>query len=182
MKKIDSFILKKFQKSADFLQITFGITCFSLSRYLIIAWAAVDVFVHCLGISDTGVVISFSPFVIVPMLLCVLYIVYINQAEKECKRAPGCKNFLELKFQFARLMLVFMFTVSVVFFAFSSSAGGLKGFAEHYVRKFVFIVTTMWLFGLYFASCTPLPPQKSKLKKFVEKLTTVLSEIKTQPA
>lgn len=181
MKKMDVFILKKFQKMADFLQIVFGITCFSLGRYLIIAWAVVDVFVHCIEAGDRGIMVNISPFIVVPLILCVSQIFYINQAEQEHRKTPTCRNFLELRFEIIRLMLVFLFVTGIIDVIFNSPTSEPKEFAEHYVSKFSFIATTIWLLGLYFASCTPLPPQKSKLKKLMEKLATGLLESKTQP-
>jgi hypothetical protein len=182
MEKIDNFLLSKFQKFSDFIQITFGITSFTISRMILIIWGFMFILRNMIEFDENGIKIDPS-IISIPVVLLISFFIWseIAKAERENKNSPQFKNFLHVGNYFARCVsLVFMPIAITIFILSLKDISSLKGFGIYLYAKVSLWEIIAYFLLVYFISLTPKPPQKSKFKKLVERLTTLTPEIKTQ--
>ncbi len=182
MKKIDNFILKKFQALSNTVQVYVGVTCFTTGRLLLIVW-----YILCLVLAGIRTLIYHEYVLnIVFVLLGIMFVKFIwivsQVIERELETNKQFKNKLELGWLYARIMSV-VFLGNCLLFWIPNPRYSLQDLQFHMTTRSIDLfanITQLCFF--YFLSCTPLPPQKSKLKKFVEKMSAALSGVEPQLA
>jgi len=153
-----------FQPFQDWWQKLTGYTCFWLAK-----WCAVGVFVwHFLadmvGLQDGEVSFVFLVVWNVLMLFFVAFaFLFCELVDKEFARGRGYANEERVGTVSAilRKCTVLIVYVAVAAFPLAFAIGG--------VRNLYILFSLIFLLAfLYFSACTPLPPQKSKVRRWVE--------------
>lgn len=163
--KLDTKLLKIFQRISDWFQSLLGSNNFLLAKvflglsiFLILS-AGIQLFY-----TGIGIVIAFSIFIIVMyMLFTALTWSYIIDAELSCKNNPTLANPNVIRMQFVRIMEVILFVFCSTIFTYAII--GTPDGEIHTLLSMIFFllqITTHTL-SMYFASCTPKPPSGNKV-------------------
>jgi len=161
-----------FQNIQNRWQRLTGLTCFWLARFFSAIFAAgygIGAIIGAIGLDFVG-----RGFAIVSMLLVTTwnlsYISFLKKEEKKYlygdKAGVMNKRRIETTCVNLRTVLLFFVTLSSAFALHAGSAWSLA-FAVGYAAALLLV---------YFASCTPLPPQKSTMRKWWERIFAVLNE------
>ncbi len=163
--RLDAPVLAWFQRWADRLSDWFGVTCFQLSRWSLVAWALVSFSTDCAGGVRRG---SFPYFGIAMTFWCAWWMRnLVSSGESQTK--VGFLNPVADQIGWLRGILViiattFMFstTLRIVGLVPHNLEGLIEGWtetAENYY--FVALQAQNFVFAcvVYFASCTPKPPK-----------------------
>ncbi len=171
---MDTFLLKQFQKVTDFLQLTFGITCFTVSRILLITYQIFDFITISLKtdkreitIDTMGLIIEI--FIAIPFFFLFWYLV--SFFEKETRNSPQFKNSLEERFELPRKLSIFFLLMSIYYsLNHDQVISSTQEMWLIYLNKMRVWRDVFYFFFIYFISCTPKPPQKSKIQSLLEYL------------
>lgn len=164
--EIDVFLLEKiFQRISNFFQKVTGLTCFFLAKVSAIGtWSAMVVSIY--SIPDINLWLRiFLMICSVFYLLIVWFLIDLwDRREKELAEKEGVRNPAAIIW-FEVRVLSWLFLV-LLFIATTRQRDSQWYISFLYLRiSMAFVV----LYA-YFASCTPLPPCKSLIQKFIDLL------------
>ncbi len=166
MKKIDSFLMKKFQSVSDWTQDLAGITNFFIVKYIISSLLVANEvwYVTYKTLQGNSVFIYFGSIIV--MYLTTKLPSLVEKMENMVSSNPTFKNPMEIamaEFRYSRVLPIFTFmTIFNTTFWISF---------EFFLNNIIFNVCLMS--AIYFLCCTPKPPSKSKLKKLKEKIQSI---------
>ena len=183
LKKLDSYILKKFQSFTDWLEHSIGVSCFSFAKI-------------CLGLAMCSFIngvlydkklnhdgLFMLAFGII--MFAISYAIWrmIANAQKTTRANPVYKNKLEEKLYSERIvviaMLLFSLSIITILFALKNSVKGEEVNEYYSSMKFLILLAFASFFlvcTLYSMSCTPKPPRVSKLRKIVDGIRNLLHQ------
>lgn len=178
MEKIDAFFLKKAQKISDWIQDWFGVSNFFLARIFLLFFFVTALMLRIIEFI-TSKNDSWWVFITLMELLAVtLFYFIIKLAEEKCLSNPTFLNPYQIRLYLLRIMYL-IFTIFAIFLLFSPHDLDSKSedfvLSHMLIDKLALFRELFCLLLLFFASCTPKPPQKSKIKKFIESMSQVLS-------
>jgi hypothetical protein len=163
---IDVFLLEKvFQKISNFFQRTTGLTCFFLAKSaVLVTWSAMVISIFAIP----NINFLLRAFFIICSFIYILIIWALvsswDEREKILTARPNFMNPAAITFSPIRMLALFNFFLTLLFMRGEVWQPYL--ISSRYLKIcFVFIVIYC-----YFASCTPLPPGKSRIRKWIESL------------
>lgn len=163
---IDGWVLDRCEQFSHWFQQLTGVTCFWLGKLCAVAsfllYTLVAIQMLHSGFS------TFSQFICEELLALIfavaLFIICVLEESNFSRGSEFCNPLrVHAGFVFVRTIGVIN-TVLIAVLAFSLI---FLAIAELITVLVFFVQATMTL-GIYFASCTPLPPQKSKLREWLE--------------
>lgn len=184
---IDMRIINFFQKISDRLQDNVGIDSIMISKFLLVGFAVSGLF----GLSikyNIYTDANFPTFEIISIFICILYFGYeIRRIENQYMNSDFMNSFV-LRWSFFRPLNFILGLLSTI-----ECLGHIFFGVSMFTENEVYVTNTyraIWVIDevaftllLYFLSCTPKPPKKSKLQKFVEGLSSskkvVVAYVKT---
>jgi len=167
---IDDILLDKiFQRISNFFQRTTGLTCFFLAKIAIVAsWSAMVIWIFTLP--DLHYLLRILLAICSLIYLLIVWVHLNAYDEKEdalSSRVNVMNSSVITDFPIRMLAWFFLITTSI-----SSEGRQPYLISSRYLRIcLVFVVVY-----LYFASCTPLPPGKSRIRKWLESLGNMFSK------
>ncbi len=184
-KKLDALFLSKFQIFSDWVQNYFGINNFFIAKITyattITCYFIMIIFYYLAGIDVLGYFYIFSSifFIFIPW-------VFVYQAEKMNASYPAYKNFLEEYLFHERVFLTVMILLTLLSFPaeIHSLFDPSHVSKEQYKNLKGLFFDLAWIFifmFVYFGSCTPKPPTKSKIKKLKEEISEKINSIAQTP-
>ncbi len=161
---LDLLVLEKFERFADRFQIWTGKDCFFLAKSFLFLNMFLLLF-RAVFIDRVNIA-SFLALFFLIILIMYFYLVLIELSKNEAYES--LKNGLHNPFKVSGFFLRVGHLIFLIFFlAFSK-----------YASLFFFLFYIFLVAEVYFASCTPLPPRKSKLRRiFSKKKKISLSEL-----
>lgn len=172
MKKIDTFLLNKFQKIADFIQDWTGLHNFAVTYVLIGIW-----FIF----RSLGIYLDKSILVAVFSAIFLLWMVYNNNfGFKLWKKNPTFSNvFIStlfiprtvFRYVFIFVLLGLLGNLYKIFFQKPDDV--VKLLANIFYK----MSACLEFLILYFMSCTPKPPSQSKISKKILVFKSIVSEL-----
>jgi hypothetical protein len=173
LKKVDEKTLKFFQKISDWFQLWLGISNFALAKFLLIVSAfsflseSIERF-----FGNTWDFFNVLAICIAVILTLGIWI-EIDSSERSCRNNPVFSNPSVIKLSFWRLISLFGFTLAILAFIvyiltfvlnspLTKEKHAFLADVYHHLYKAVFFMS------VYFASCTPRPPSRSKIRKMIE--------------
>lgn len=176
--KLDDFLLDRFfQKTANWVQLNIGYDCFLLSRFCLSIYALtliVSSVMDPVTLTYTEARLPLAVFYFV-LLSSALYI--SHKVEYLCKTGVGAGSSTFVNPLKSRSLLRIFFIVSSVV----GTAGDLMSIFFAGKRLYIaHVLVEIFSVGfIYYLSCTPLPPAKSKAKEFIENIFSKLIPVKT---
>lgn len=179
---LDSRILKIFQRISDWSQINFGINNFVIAKSLLICY----VIGYSLYLQRVFVLGLFNTFDIAWYIITPFYVGYLTSviisSEREWKNNnPVFKNTAEYKLVIYRrlegISLIFklLTILSIIYHLISIKAVAQKKDNLSHMYEIVFNIMVIFRFlFVFFGSCTPKPPDKSRIKKFVDRFVDMV--------
>lgn len=165
MKKLDSFLLNRFQRISDFFQIYFGIDNFRLAEISLLIHIIAEIFGSNLKFRLTGDTTSFLFRSILFSIISVIFVIILF-ITKNRSLGSGFKNINALRLSGTRRLFVLLLFFTIVDQSVSDYPNIIR-----FNNIFVFVWLIMFV---YFLSCTPKSPRKSKFKKLMSKLKNSL--------
>ena len=157
VKEFDLFILNKvFQKSSDIIQTHFGINCFRLSNITFLmsfGFSVAKHFIipHTLQEKSNGL----GNILISCGIYCFVYI--CNQRDIASVK-EGFMNHLQLQLQWVRIIWMVLLCIDIC----------LSAVTHDVTTTLTTLNSLCWFASMYYMSCTPQPPAKSTVRKFIE--------------
>jgi len=174
IKKLDAYLLEKFQWIATWFETWIGITCFTLTKTCMGFYVLV-MFIACTSYLElSGLISAYTVF-----LACRVYGIQqgaiIRYEIKNLKQENGM-NRAARELANDRLITLAIFVLIVVFFSlrFFEKIPNANNETIYFVRRIKLADTLFCLglfsavIGIYFCSCTPRPPKKSKVRQLLE--------------
>lgn len=177
LQKIDWFILGKFEKFAHWFQKLTGKNCFWQSRILIITLIISDSVHASIKIlkGSSGIVF----YCAVSVLSWIVVYFWTRQNEKKTFKfnRDGLSNPFKKDGAFTRKVMVVILIIA--YLSSVSVAARLNGTS---ILNFGLIASdlvseTLIVSILFLISCDPLPPVKSKLRQWLEKIISAVKEV-----
>ena len=175
MEKFDLAVLGYFQGISDRVQEITAITNFFLARLCWIVMLVTELFNSLNNWRDNGFSVWLVIGLVLYALITLIILFLINKGEQVCQTNPtfsninqaGLSGMREFALGFCIVSLILNIPELLAFFA-KDGHEFLKEFSRN-------LNILAYLSCLYFASCTPKPPSKSKVRKLIERLGEALS-------
>ncbi len=172
-KNTDEKLLTFFQKLSDWFQISFGIDNFVIAKFLIVfagfSLVCQGVYSYFLkGVHEYTITVL---LLIALYLVAVVYIAYaINQGESSFRNNPAFTNPNVVKLAWLRNIFCLWLPITVIIIVFNFFPSPSETFNKSMAKIFWNLTQVSYISAVYFGSCTPKPPAKSKLNKLKESL------------
>lgn len=166
----DAFLLEKvFQKFSNFFQKTTGKTCFFLAKIAIILSSSFMI-ISVVAIPDK----NFLPLLIFLALVyaCIIWCLtnLIDSKERRIFKSGAFVNHGKLALFPLRLLSWFLLLLEIII------CRG-KGWEKHMTSaRYLQICAAFFICWVYFSSCTPQSPGKSRIKEWVKSLGKFFSK------
>lgn len=174
LQKIDWFVLGKFEKLAYWWQKLTGKDCFWLAKLclvILLTGFAADYLVK-IWLLNTGAPRIGSLAVYV--FIAIFWYHHINSSQVDTYQKIGFGNENKLKFKAIRVFIAigdFLSMISTVFELIKSVD------VMHFFLHLIYAIIAIALVSMvYFAACDPLPPAKSKVRQWLEKIVSAAKD------
>lgn len=166
--KLDFNILKFFQKKADYVQDLTGIRSFFLT-YICMGAAAFFALITCIERIETN---NFPTQSIIALIILVVLFSVISSINEHRRRYghEGVVLIFALILYIMRLSGLIITLLSIFFDLLLIPTGKYKDGISGVYPDAIFMFYAMCL---YFCSCTPKSPRKSRFKKLIEKIKSI---------
>lgn len=180
--KFDTWLLNKFEKFTQWWQRTFGQNCFWWAKF----FDFVGFILLILCFIETS---RFYSLKLIPLILATglyafgsltFFLIFIPIYEHRItsNHTSGLANPLKVVFSDVRVMLNLYYLVMNVYVLWAGAGG-----YSYYWTFFLFVVGLLFfpIAVLYFVSCDPLPPCKSRVRQFADSVIEKIKEILSPP-
>lgn len=157
--EIDGFLLDVFEKISQWIQMMFGIICFRIAAELYIGALVFNIVDNAIFILKHYSIFTLTLCLIdiITSLIFVTACILVNKVIQQIwEKERGFLNYGRLKLMPIRLLLLVITLIQI--------------------RGSIFDLMD-WIFltaGMYFTSCTPLSPRKSKAREWLDSWKTKL--------
>ncbi len=183
---IDIILLNKFQKVSDWFQDIFGINNFTLAKAMVFisAPALVGQVVYYAFVTQNFLAATFQTLTLIFLGFIANQINIANRIQDGTN--SGFLNQAAINLRFVRLIYVLVFCFTLIELPdligyFVSKYSDPSEFYRYIYIAMDDVEDTAFLFLVYFMSCTPKPPKKSKLKKALEKAKATAEGFTSSP-
>ncbi len=175
LKKLDALLLSKFQSISDWMQDKIGVNNFIISKRVLELYIILGLATFLLEILLKKSFLVILLDIIGVFLISIAINELIKFSFKKCNASPNLQNPIVLDYApfrlFALLLLSFaLFDIWDCVTKIINPSPIIRTQNEN-VLVFIMSVKNIFpFFAIYFCSCTPKPPSKSRIKKLQEKI------------
>lgn len=170
-KTTDEKLLQLFQKLSDWFQIWLGVDCFAIAKFLI----GFSCFALLCERTYSFYMKGFNWLEIITGALYLLIAQYllgiIKHGERSVRNNPVFTNPNVLRLQFIRSFMAFFLPITL-FLLFANLLPQYNKSMNALLRNIFWnLYEIAYISAVYFGSCTPKPPSRSKVSKIKESLS-----------
>lgn len=174
LQTIDWFVLGKFEKFAHWWQRLTGKDCFWLAKLCLILWLTGSAAEYLIKIWLFNAGAPRIGLLAIDALLAIFWYHKILSSQFDTYQKIGFSNKNKLEFKVVRIFMAIatFFTMIAIIFKLLKNAD-----AVYFSSYLIYAVIAIMVFSMaYFTSCDPLPPAKSKVRQWLEKVVSAAKE------